>query len=917
MGKLFPITARVLLPVGSTGGPVKVEYAGVYRDAARLAGGRYDGWAVLVEGEGQWAEYREAEDSTEPLKIYGPEVGDRVTSLVTVTVTPKGPGVRGVPIISRGHPRDTGESGWDLSAIGEGPGPTLVTEAQALNLADLIETGLPLKADLDAGLAQVQAASTAVTAEVVASQQSRAATAAAFSYAGDAYTVVAQYEGTAEAFGGGPFSGFGWGIPQPAGPISRIALQIRDTDAAHRCTTLRWRLREGSHQGAVLRLGTVNVSLSLTEYREVLLPLDSPLAPTGTLYIEVAATGGRLSLRRRPDGQALPNMPQAYTITDGNPDTNPSGGDLWGSLPNPYTMATRLDLAGDGTLVRLSPAGAAAVQAAVAPALSTATLNLSQLLTRNDATLDYAGPAETVVMTTGGSTAGYEAGTYTGFSWEAPHAGGLINRLILSAKAFNAAHPVKTLYWVLYANNYAGGVIASGSLPAQLDALRYRPVRLDFPTLDPRGYPTLWLRVWTDGGYLVLERTDAPLFTGLPTQYILDGHDGSGDQTNPYWNALNAQTTFRVDAVLADASGTQVDFSTAAQAAIKLAAAPLPELAIPTTLYALTGAELNIYWETAYLWPTTASDYAVSVSGYGTDRGDRWTVTPAASDVGEQTLTVRVYDRQKNLQRTDTFTVRVAAANAGSGTVDAVLIGDSNTKRGWLAGAVQGLADSSGGLTLVQHGTMPTEVINPQLQTEGHPGWTVQAYWVRDHTVGQDGQSNPFWNPGSGLTDSKFDFSYYQQQRGLNLQGKDLVGIILGTNSMDDPLYYNLVEREMAQLRIMVQRIHAATAAHLFVATQIPFARYPPAGYKEGLPQVYSRAMLSALSGLSYVTVLPFGAALSRDLGFRYTQRAVSAYAPGVTEHWPFDDDYVHFGEVGGKQLAVPIVAFMKWWASH
>ncbi|KQR33113.1 hypothetical protein [Deinococcus sp. Leaf326] len=137
MAKLIPITGRVLLPPGSTGGPVKLEHAAPYRVAAQMAGGRYDGWAVRVDG--QWAEIHEGKTADTPfLKAFAPELGDPLTSLVTVTVTPEGPGVRALPIVIKGHPRDTGGGGWDLSAFGLVPGETLISEEQRLNVVEAL-----------------------------------------------------------------------------------------------------------------------------------------------------------------------------------------------------------------------------------------------------------------------------------------------------------------------------------------------------------------------------------------------------------------------------------------------------------------------------------------------------------------------------------------------------------------------------------------------------------------------------------------------------------------------------------------------------------------------------------------------------------------------------------------------------------
>ena len=164
MAKLFPITTRVLLPVGSTGGPVKLEYEGAYLQAARLAGGRYDGWAVPVQStdKGVWAELREGAESDKPLQAFGAELGDELTPVVSVTITPQGPKVRALPIVYRGHPRDTGAGGWNLSAFGEQSGERLSNEEEHKSLSEALarteqqqQAVTGLREQVDAGLADV------------------------------------------------------------------------------------------------------------------------------------------------------------------------------------------------------------------------------------------------------------------------------------------------------------------------------------------------------------------------------------------------------------------------------------------------------------------------------------------------------------------------------------------------------------------------------------------------------------------------------------------------------------------------------------------------------------------------------------------------------------------------------------------
>lgn len=129
MAKLLTINTQVLLPAGATGGRVRVDYPEPYRVAAQMAGGRLSGSMTLVSG-GPWATFDAA------LRVYGGEVGDPVPPLVTVTITPTGPGVQAVPIIYQGHPRDTGGGAWNLSSLGA-VGPVLATPEMLASLAEV------------------------------------------------------------------------------------------------------------------------------------------------------------------------------------------------------------------------------------------------------------------------------------------------------------------------------------------------------------------------------------------------------------------------------------------------------------------------------------------------------------------------------------------------------------------------------------------------------------------------------------------------------------------------------------------------------------------------------------------------------------------------------------------------------------
>ncbi|AWN23997.1 hypothetical protein DKM44_12785 [Deinococcus irradiatisoli] len=138
---------------------MRVTYPAAYRVGAQLAGGQYEGRAVLGD-DAPWAELQDLEGN--PMKFYGGEVGDKLPPLITIRVTPEGAGIVGVPVIYAGNPRDTSTDGsgvWDLSPIGES-GPTLATEAQIASLSSLLDTGATLLPQMQQGVTDVDQVTT-------------------------------------------------------------------------------------------------------------------------------------------------------------------------------------------------------------------------------------------------------------------------------------------------------------------------------------------------------------------------------------------------------------------------------------------------------------------------------------------------------------------------------------------------------------------------------------------------------------------------------------------------------------------------------------------------------------------------------------------------------------------------------------
>lgn len=191
---------------------------------------------------------------------------------------------------------------------------------------------------------------------------------------------------------------------------------------------------------------------------------------------------------------------------------------------------------------------------------------------------------------------------------------------------------------------------------------------------------------------------------------------------------------------------------------------------LPKKIYALTGYELNIYFEnltedwTRYAWNVDCT------KGMQLERGYR--VTPTNSDAGSYTLTITATDSTGTVT-TATTTLIITASSAGSGVADTLIVlGDSTTNSGIaVTKLAQNFADDVMSLTLYgTRGTAP-------YKHEGRSGWTFNAYFnppnAGDIALGVE---NPWYNP---ITEA-FDASYYFANSGVSVP--DWFFINLGIN---------------------------------------------------------------------------------------------------------------------------------------
>ena len=189
-------------------------------------------------------------------------------------------------------------------------------------------------------------------------------------------------------------------------------------------------------------------------------------------------------------------------------------------------------------------------------------------------------------------------------------------------------------------------------------------------------------------------------------------------------------------------------------------------LNVPPKVYAVSGVELNIYFENItenwekYKWDVTCTKGRQMARGYN--------ITPTASDVGEFPLTIKASIDQ-NIYKEVTTTLVITAATTGTG-ISIIVLGDSTTDNGQAVEKIH--TDFESANTTVQ--TLGTRGTAPN-NHEGRSGWRAY-YYVSSQSQG--GVDNPFYNP---LT-STFDAAYYFANSGVSIP--DWFVINLGINDV-------------------------------------------------------------------------------------------------------------------------------------
>ena len=336
-----------------------------------------------------------------------------------------------------------------------------------------------------------------------------------------------------------------------------------------------------------------------------------------------------------------------------------------------------------------------------------------------------------------------------------------------------------------------------------------------------------------------------------------------------------------------------------------------PILNLPKTIYAVTGKELNIYFDNIC---EDSEKYRFDVTctkGSQMERGYQF--TPSDDDAGTYTLTIDVY-LDENIIATAETSLVVSTANKGSGeTVSFIIMGDSTVN----GTDTQIVNDFSGDvMSVTSKGTRGT---SPALH-EGRTGWTFQYYY---NSVEIGGISNAFYNPSTHL----FDANYYFSNSGVT--APDWFLIQLGINdvflSASDKEVISKLNSCITQCNAMISSLKSAVAGiKIGIAITIPPNKSQDAfGKAYGCGQTRSRYKRNNLMFASKlidiydnredenIYIVPIFMNLDTTYNMGLESTPVNARNT-ITYESPIANGSVHPVESGYKQLADVYMAFFK-----
>jgi lysophospholipase L1-like esterase len=211
-------------------------------------------------------------------------------------------------------------------------------------------------------------------------------------------------------------------------------------------------------------------------------------------------------------------------------------------------------------------------------------------------------------------------------------------------------------------------------------------------------------------------------------------------------------------------------------------------LAMPKTVYAVPGHEINIYFDNIILTPNI-KNYLIDVDcKYGRHDQDRWRFTPNDSTDASFPVKITVSDASGKTLGEASSTVRVTPANAGAGKdISVLVIGDSLTDASAYPKEMARLFKAEGNPSVKFIGSHAGGGKTPaegDTAHEGRGGWTWAGYcerWTDDPKDKPYRQKSPFLVMKDGKPTLDFN-AYLEKYNGG--KAPDFIIVFLGINDI-------------------------------------------------------------------------------------------------------------------------------------
>ncbi len=220
-------------------------------------------------------------------------------------------------------------------------------------------------------------------------------------------------------------------------------------------------------------------------------------------------------------------------------------------------------------------------------------------------------------------------------------------------------------------------------------------------------------------------------------------------------------------------------------------------LVLPPVVYAVSGTEVNLYFENLILTPPGRVWIFDVTCAKGSQQVERWTWIPRDADAGDLPLSLEVRDADDKVVANGKTTIRVAIAGAGAGRPLRLLcIGDSLTHASVYTAELMKSCAGKDQPQLTLIGTHHPPSAAPGNVHEGYGGWTFQSFlekYTNTPVPGDHGnRSSPFvFGSPQGPV---FDVPRYVKEScdgvppdyvTILLGANDLAGIVMNPKSTD------------------------------------------------------------------------------------------------------------------------------------